>query len=140
MEMYEKVKKASELFGSGYYCSQAVLGAFCEEYGLDTETAFRISCGLNSGARCSEICGAVSGAVLVISLRYGDSSEVCNLKVEEFMNAFKERYGGIVCRDILGCDIFTPEGKAKAMRDGLFGTLCVDAVANAAQTLVDLGY
>lgn len=138
--MNEKVKKASEMFGGGYYCSQAVLGAFCEEYGLDKETAFRISSGLNSGARCSEICGAVSGAVLVISLRYGDSSEVCNQKVEEFMNVFKERYGEIVCRNILGCDISTPEGRAKAIKDGLFGTLCVDAVANTAQTLADLGY
>jgi len=138
--MDEKVKKASEMFAGGYYCSQAVLGAFCEDYGLDKETAFKISCGLNSGARCGEICGAVSGGVLVISLRYGGSSEICNQKIEEFMKVFKERYGKIVCRDILGCDISTPEGKAKAINEGLFGTLCVDAVANTAQTLVDLGY
>jgi C_GCAxxG_C_C family probable redox protein len=137
--MNEKVKNASEMFGK-LYCSQAVLGAFCEEYGLDKETAFRISCGLNSGVRSGEICGAVSGAVLVIGLRYGDSAAVCNQKTEEYMNAFKERYGKVVCRDILGCDISTPEGREKATREGLFGTLCADAVANAAQLLSDLGY
>ncbi|MCL2509987.1 MAG: C-GCAxxG-C-C family protein [Methanomassiliicoccaceae archaeon] len=135
-----EVTEASELFGKGLYCSQAVLMAFCEKYGMDKGTALKISCGLNSGARCAEICGAVSGAVLVIGLRYGDSSVVCNEKTEEFMNLFKNRYGNIVCRDILGCDISTPEGKKKATEDHLFGKFCVSAVANAAQTLVVLGY
>ncbi|MCL1811669.1 MAG: C-GCAxxG-C-C family protein [Methanomassiliicoccaceae archaeon] len=138
--MNEKVKMASELFSNGRYCSQAVLGAFCEEYGMDREIAFRVSCGLNSGARCGELCGAVSGAVLVIGLRYGDYKEICNQRTEEFMNTFKEKYGEVVCRDILGCDISTPEGKAKFIKDDLFGTICMDAVINAAQTLSDLGY
>jgi len=135
-----EVAEASELFGKGLYCSQAVLMAFCEKYGMDKGTALKISCGLNSGARCAEICGAVSGAVLVIGLRYGDSSDVCNKKTEEFMKLFKQRYGKIVCRDILGCDISTPEGKKKATEEHLFSRYCVDAVADAAQTLVDLGY
>jgi len=47
--MNEKTKRASEFFAKGLYCSQAVLGAFCEAYGMETEAAFRISCGLNNG-------------------------------------------------------------------------------------------
>ena len=138
--MHEKTKKASEFFTGGLYCSQAILGAFCETYGMEEETAFRVSCGLNSGGRCAEICGAVSGAILVIGLKHGASKETCNLKTEEFIQKFKEKNGEIVCRNILGCDIFTPEGREKAVRENLFKTTCVDMVASAAQILEELGY
>ena len=137
--MSEEVEKASELYSDGLYCSQAVLGAFCEKYGLDKKTAFRISCGLNSGVRCAEICGAVSGAVMVIGLRYGDSAAECNERTEEFVRLFRERNGSTVCRDLMGCDIFTAAGKEKAVREGLFNTACKDLVISAAQILKDLG-
>ena len=138
--MDEEVRKASELYVNGRYCSQAVLGAFCEKYGLDQETAFRISCGLNSGVRCAEICGAVTGAVMVIGLRYGDSKAECNKVTEEFVRLFRERNGSTICRDLMGCDIFTPDGKEKAVREGLFRTVCNDMVISAAQILKELGH
>jgi C_GCAxxG_C_C family probable redox protein len=138
--MNEQVKQASELFGNGLYCSQAVLGAFCEKYGVDEKLAFKISCGLNSGFRCADVCGAVSGAILVIGLKYGDDKAVCNLKTEEYIKTFKEKNGSIICRDLLGCDISTPDGKEKAITENLFKTRCMDMVINAAQLLDDLGY
>ena len=137
--MNERVKKASELYG-GFYCSQAVLGAFCDKYGVDEKLAFRISCGLNSGVRRADVCGAVSGAILVIGLKYGDDKAVCNLKTEEYIKTFKEKNGSMICRDLLGCDISTPDGKEKAMTENLFKTRCMDMVISAAQILVDLGY
>ncbi|MCL2148700.1 MAG: C-GCAxxG-C-C family protein [Methanomassiliicoccaceae archaeon] len=138
--MSDKVEEASRLFGNGMYCSQAILGAFCERYGMDKEAAFRISCGLNSGARCAEVCGAVSGAVLVIGLKYGGSKDTCNMRAEEFVELFRERHGEVTCRGLLGCDVFTPEGRAKAIEKDLFGTVCRGAVVSAAQILSDLGY
>ena len=133
-------KTASDLFNNGFYCSQSVLGAFCKKYGMDENLAFRVSCGLNSGIRCADVCGAVSGAVLVIGLKYGSDKPVCNGKTEEFIEAFKEKNGSILCRDLLGCDISTPEGKENALDKNLFKTLCVDMVKSAAQVLEDLGY
>jgi C_GCAxxG_C_C family probable redox protein len=127
-------------FRSGLYCSQSVLGAFCEKYGMEKEEALRISCGLNSGARCADLCGAVSGAIMVIGLKYGLSKSTCNSKTEEFIKIFRERNGGMICRDLLGCDIFTPEGRAKAVDEGLFGTVCLDLVVSAAEILCELGY
>ena len=59
--MNDRVKKAAELYGGGLYCSQAVLGAFCDKYGVDENLAIRISCGLNSGCRCADICGRYQG-------------------------------------------------------------------------------
>jgi len=131
---------ATDLFDGGQYCSQAVLGTFCEDYDMETDMAFKISCGLNSGCRSAELCGAVSGAILVIGLKYGDSSELCNSKTEKFIKAFRDENGSIVCRDILGCDITVGAGREKAIAENLFGTICRDMVASAVRILEKQGY
>ena len=139
-EINDTVKRAADYFKNGLYCSQAVLGAFCEKYGLAKETAFRLSFGLNSGIRCAEACGAVTGAILVIGLKYGHSKEIGNTKTEEYIKHFKDKNSSIVCRSLLGCDISTPNGREKAIRENLFKTRCLGLVENAAQALIDLGY
>jgi C_GCAxxG_C_C family probable redox protein len=60
--------RALKLFSDGnkYNCAQAVLGAFCEESGLDINIAFKLANGFGGGIRCGETCGAVSGAVMAI--------------------------------------------------------------------------
>ena len=138
--MNERVESASEIYSSGLYCSQAVFGAFGEKYGMEKTLAYKISCGLNSGVRCADVCGAVSGAILVIGLKYGDDKAVCNLKTEEYIKIFEEKNGSIICRDLLDCDITTPDGKEKAETENLFKTRCLDMVISAAQILDDLGY
>jgi len=138
--MNKRAIEAAEIYNSGYYCSQAVLGAFCDKYGMDETLAFNISCGLNSGVRCADVCGAVSGAVLVIGLKYGSDKSACNLKTEEYIETFKDKNSSIICRDLLGCDISTSDGKEKAIAENLFRTRCVDMVKSAAQLLDDLGY
>jgi C_GCAxxG_C_C family probable redox protein len=142
-----KSQYAAEFFRNGFLCSQAVLATFCDSYGLDRNSALKIACGLGSGMRCSEVCGAVSGAVLVIGLKYGHTDaqdrtakKVCDAKVEEFIRVFTERNRHITCRDILGCDVSTPEGRKNAVDAKLFATVCVDTVAGAATILEELGY
>jgi len=138
--MSEKIRQASEYFDTGMNCAQSVLGTFCEDYGLDRDIAFRISCGLGSGARCAEICGAVSGPVLVIGLKYGTEREKCNLETEEFIKRFKAENVDVTCKNLLGCDVTTPDGREKAVTEMLFDTKCVELVENATQILVDMGY
>jgi len=62
------------------------------------------------------------------------------LKTEEYINNFKEKNSSIICRDLLGCDISTTDGKEKASSENLFKTRCVDLVKIAAQILDDLRY
>ena len=135
-----KTEKAAELFGGGYNCAQAVLGAFCNEYGLDADTALRIAGGFGRGVRNAEICGAVSGAVLVIGLKYGQDKALCNTKTKEFTAKFKKENQSIVCRDILKCDIATPGGRNKAAGENLFKTVCMDMVKSAALILEEWGF
>ena len=101
-------EKALRLNSEGCNCAQAVAGAHCERYGVDQATVLRLASGLGGGLRCGEVCGAASGAVLVIGLRYGfsipvdkEAKEKCAAKTVAFMEAFKERFGALTCRELL---------------------------------------
>lgn len=142
-----KKEMAAELFNNGFNCSQSVLSVFCEKYNMKKETALKISCGLGGGFRSGEICGAVSGAVLVIGLKYGqfmaedkDSKSECYSKTVEFINVFKSKNNSAICRQILGYDISTKDGYEQAQNKNLFKTTCVDMVKSAVEILEELGY
>ena len=102
--------RAEALFMEGYNCSQAVFGAIAEEYGMDFETAMKISSSLGGGmGRLREVCGACSGAFLGAGLAKGYSTpEKGSVKadhyalIREMADEFKAVHGSIVCREILG--------------------------------------
>ena len=107
--MSAKSEKAKELFMQGYNCSQAVVGAFCEDLGLDFETAMKLSSSFGGGmGRLREVCGAVSGAFMVAGLKYGyadptdKTAKTEHYKLIQDMAAkFKEQNGSIICRELL---------------------------------------
>lgn len=97
-----KVDRAEELFMSGLNCAQAVFCAFAEDLGMDLETAKRASCGLGGGVgRMREVCGAVTGAAMVLGMRHGPDKAEVYPEVQEFCAKFKEECGSIVCRELL---------------------------------------
>lgn len=100
--MASKAEIAKSAFLSGSNCSQAVFCAFAGDFGLDSGTAGRVSCALGGGlGRMREVCGAVSGAALVLGLKYGDDKMLAYAKVQEFCARFKEETCSIVCRELL---------------------------------------
>ncbi len=100
-----KSEKAKELFKQGYNCSQAVLGVFCEELGLDFETAMKIASSFGGGmGRMREVCGTVSGMFMAAGLAYSttDNNKAEQYKiVQELARRFKEKNGSIICRELL---------------------------------------
>ena len=83
-------------------------------------------------------CGAVSGAIMVIGLKYGDGPDYKTTaypKAAEFMDRFKEKNGSYICRDILGCDISYEEGRLYARENGLFKDICPRMVESAVDIL-----
>ena len=101
-----KSEKAKELFKSGYNCSQSVLGVFCEELGMDFDTAMKISAPFGGGmGRMREVCGTVSGMFMVAGLMFGsrDASAKAEIykKVQDLAAKFKEQNGSIICRELL---------------------------------------
>lgn len=110
--MSDRVEKAVALFKSGCTCSQAIVVAYCDLFELDSKTAMRFSCGLGGGvSRLREVCGAVSGMALLAGLKYGNETpqdaaakKQTYAVAQEMANAFSERHGSIVCRQLLGLD------------------------------------
>ena len=101
-----KSEKAKELFKSGYNCSQSVLGVFCEELGMDFETAMKISMPFGGGmGRMREVCGTVSGMFMVAGLMFGNSDTVTKAemyaKIQDLAARFKDQNGSIICRELL---------------------------------------
>ena len=114
--MSERGDRAEALFYEGYNCTQAVFCAFCDLTGLDLETAARIASPLGGGmGRMREVCGAVSGALLVLGAVRGYSDPKAKEakaalygEVREFARRFREKNGSIVCRELLaGVEVST---------------------------------
>ena len=135
-------ERAADIFKSGLACSQAVLVTFAEELGLDENSAMKIASGFAAGMRLGEVCGAVTGALMVIGLSSESSDLDTAAKREkiykmtnEFHAKFKEKNSSVICRDILKCDPGTKEGMEKAQEDNLFVTICPQMVKSAVEII-----
>ena len=96
-------------------------------------------------ARTGETCGAVIGALMVIGLKHAKkrpdddgSRELSYALAQEFMDAFEERNQSLLCRELLGVDVSTPEGMAVVREKNLFTTICPRYVQDAAELLEKL--
>ena len=100
---------AAELFLQGYNCAQAIVVAYCDVTGLEPGFAARFSSSFGGGiGRMREVCGAVSGMLMVAGLLYGydtpgdDAVKKAHYaRVQELAGKFREQTGSIVCREIL---------------------------------------
>ena len=141
-----KTGKALGQFKKGYNCSQSVLTSFSSELGLDDDQALRLAAPFGGGfGHRGEICGAVSGAMMVIGLKKGyidpqDKAAKHALYdlAGEFQERFVERQGTIHCRDLLGVDISSPDQLELARETGVFKTRCPNFVQSAVEILEDM--
>ena len=129
---------ASELFSKRYYCSQAVLAAFAEELGMTKEQALRVGACFGGGMCKAEVCGACTGALMALGLKYGmcedgdyESQQRANSYAVRFLDEFAKQNGSYICRELLDCDIATDKGKAYARAKGLFATECPKMIESA---------
>lgn len=106
-----RVTKAEELFRMGYNCSQSVIGAVCEDFGYDFDTAVKIAEGFGGGmGRMRLTCGAVSGMVMATGMLMSsgkadeDTRAKVYAKVKELADRFKAENGTIVCAELLNLD------------------------------------
>lgn len=137
--------KALDYFGRHFHCSQAVLAAYADECGLTEEQALKLGGCFGSGMRKGEVCGACTGALMVLGALYGqcdetdlESRELSNRVNDEMMDGFAEKMGSCLCRDILGCDVRTEEGIRFARENNLFKELCPRVVADAVDVLEEV--
>ena len=139
------VERSAELFGLNFNCAQAVFASFSKEFGIDEKQALKIGGCFGSGMRKGEVCGACTGALMALGLKYGQS-EVgdadSKLKSDDvcvkFLEEFESKNGSYICNELLGCDISTTEGVKYAMEHNCFADICPKMVASAVKILEDM--
>lgn len=104
----DRIEKAAQSFLGGYNCAQSVAIAFADKLDMDEKTAAKIASGFGGGfGRLREVCGAVSGMVMVANYLYGydapdqEQQAKCYQMVQTLCKQFEEQNGSIICRDIL---------------------------------------
>lgn len=136
MEMSHEAR-AEAAFLRGMNCAQAVVLAFAEDFGMDASLAAKVACGLGGGVgRTREVCGAVTGAALVLGLRYGADKSVVYPHVQDFMARFRAECGSVVCRELLAGVQVTAGGAPEPRTDEYYRKRpCVELVKLAARIL-----
>ena len=138
-----RVEQAVSCFHDGLNCSQSILSSFSDEFGLNRDIALKLAIGFGGGmGRLGKTCGAVTGALMVIGLKYGNASIEDNAAkektyglVQKYIKKFTKINGSIICNDLLNSDISTLEGLNSANEKNLFTTLCPNFVRTSAEIL-----
>ena len=137
----ERSEQARELFLSGYNCAQSVVTSFADDLKFSKELGQKMSAGFGGGmGKQQETCGAVTGAIMVLGLIKGEQvNNNDELKsqsysaVKEFVREFTETFKTTSCRDLVGCDLNTPEGSEKFKEEGIMENVCAGCVKIAVQ-------
>lgn len=122
-------------FMKSMHCSQAIFETYAPLFGLDEATARRIGTPFAGGMGTGSECGAVTGALLVIGLKDGNSHKKTFREVDMLMKRFRSAHGATGCSQLLGVDMGTPAGVKKAEKAGYFTSRCPQYVRTASEIL-----
>ncbi|MDP4153569.1 MAG: C-GCAxxG-C-C family protein [Bacillota bacterium] len=144
----DKSGYAVECFSNGCNCTQAVFTAYCTEYGIDKKLGLKLACSLGGGmGHTGQVCGAVSGALLVLGLKYGQDnvedkrSKAMNyLIVQDFISRFRKLNGSINCTELLHYDLSEENQLSAAIKTDVFKTLCSKYVGDAVKILDEVAF
>lgn len=139
------VEEAVSYFDEGYNCAQSVLLAMQRFWDVKSPLEPKVASAFGGGiGRGGSLCGALTGGVIAIGLRYG-ANEPSSEEREEaysmalsFYKRFEKEWGSVLCRDLIGYDLTDPEELRKARDANVFDEKCVHFVEKAVETLIDL--
>ncbi len=145
----DHIEKGQYYHDRGFGCAQAVLASFSEDFGLDERTALKISTGFGSGmGRMCEVCGALTGGFMVLGLKYGKvntdgskygpATELTYELTAKLADMFKQRYGTIFCRDLLGLDLSLQENRDIAVARNYFVERCGAYIQTSVEMVEEL--
>jgi C_GCAxxG_C_C family probable redox protein len=145
--MKNKIETAVHKFTSGYNCAQSVLFAYSDEIDIEKNTALKIAWAFGAGmGRKQEICGAVTGGIMAISLKHSrfqnednSTTEKIYLRTRELMDRFRKKHGTCKCSELLqGCNLLTEEGQKYFKENDLFNKTCVECVRSVSCILEEI--
>ena len=139
-----KSEQAVSKFIGGYNCAQAVFSSFCDDLKIEKDIALKLACGFGAGmGRKGEVCGAVTGGIIVIGAKYGRGENddrtvtaVTYAKTRELIDKFTERHGTPICRKLLNdCELTTEEGQKQFKENDLLNKTCKRCVRSVVEIL-----
>ena len=142
-----KSEAAIQKFTSGYNCAQSILFSHSDEIDIDKSTALKVAWAFGAGmGRKQEICGAVTGGIMAISLKYSRfqndhnaTTEKIYSKTRELMDRFQEKHGTYKCSELLkGCNLQTEEGQKYFKDNDLLNKTCMECIRSASQILEEI--
>ena len=136
-----RISQVAWYFRNGTCGAQAIVATYGDQFGIPQEMALRFGCGFSGGIGLTgEVCGMVAGAVILLGMKHGpktvrqrDEYESTVELAKQFVKDFNAKHGSVACRDIIQCDISTPEAYAKAHEDDTF-----QVCGRCLQTVVDI--
>jgi C_GCAxxG_C_C family probable redox protein len=145
--MSSKFSLALTTFANSYNCSQSVFSVFASDFGISRDLSLRLAGPMGAGiARRQETCGAVTGALLALGLKYGkgengtDEDKKRAFAVsQDFIKDFEAEFGSIVCLHLLDNNrMDTEEGAAAIEKEDMFRTRCANYVKYAVEKTEEL--
>jgi C_GCAxxG_C_C family probable redox protein len=145
--MESKGEIAVQKFLEGFNCAQAVFYSFCDDLRFEKNTALKIACGFGAGmGRKEEVCGAVTGGIIVIGAKYGrgekddrTATDQTYEKTRDLMDRFARKHSTFICRRLLnGCELTTEEGQKYFKENDLLNKICRPCVQSVIQILEDI--
>jgi len=143
----KKHEEASKIFKEGLNCSQAVFATYSEEFGLDKSSVLKIASGFGGGiGQSGETCGVVTGAFMVLGLKFGsdsvtpdpESKKLPMDKIKLFREKFIDLYGSTNCKDLLGYDLADPGDSATVSEKKLTKEICPKYIEAACRLLEEM--
>jgi C_GCAxxG_C_C family probable redox protein len=141
-----KPEIASEYMRKGFNCAQSIIKTYANEVGMKEEDAIRMASALGGGVgRNGHICGAVSGAALIIGMKFGttdpanfQAKEKAYNKTNELLEKFSVENKSVLCKELIPYDMKIPEELKKAREAGVFARQCPLYVLSAGRILENI--
>ncbi|HWQ51936.1 MAG TPA: C-GCAxxG-C-C family protein [Terriglobales bacterium] len=141
-----RAQKATDLMlKDNFSCSQAVLEVFCDDFGVDVTTARKLSAMFGGGLKRGGVCGVLTGGLMVLGLRYGqtvpndlETKKASGPIAREFLSRFEAKGHRVDCETLLGVNSSTPEGAAYVKEKDLHRVVCADLVKDSVEILEDM--
>lgn len=138
--------EVAELFAQGFDCSQVIVSYFAEDLGIDDKTAKKVSACFGGGMFEGNVCGAYTGALMVIGLKYGhcepNTPDVKNQNIGrlmEFKQKFAEKHNSCVCKNLLdGLNSSIPEDMNVLLESGKMMSFCPQLVVDIIEVLEEI--
>lgn len=132
-------EKINEMMQKGYNCSQVVFCYFADRFGMDRETAMKLSTPFEMGMYESGTCGAINASYMVLGLKYGstDFNERLDLarKMLQFKKDFEAKMKSTNCKELLGMKVLEGDNMKKAAEEGLLESVCGSSIVTAINIL-----